>query len=69
MSIQEFLVNLESGKERSSLFTSLGRLRKVGDLRALVLAAAGDPSGANGGWVSWQDAGSQPTDYAAVAGA
>jgi hypothetical protein len=54
MSIQEFLARLESGKERSSLFVSLGRLRRLGNLKDLVYAAATTDTG----WVSWQDVGS-----------
>jgi hypothetical protein len=64
MSIQEFLARLESGKERSSLFVSLGRLRRLHDLRALAATATSDA-----GWVSWQDMGAELLDGAAVAGA
>ena len=68
MSIQDFLVKLESGKERSSLFLALGRLRRLGNLRDLVQAAA-DPSVGGGGWVSWQDANPGSVVGAVAAGA
>ncbi|HEV7518820.1 MAG TPA: hypothetical protein VGR07_21195 [Thermoanaerobaculia bacterium] len=69
MSIQQFLVKLESGKERSSLFVSLGRLRRLGGLRDLVQAATGDPNGAGGGWIEWQSSDAEALDCAATAGA
>jgi hypothetical protein len=66
MSIQDFLVKLESGKERSSLFMALRRLHRLGDLRDLVLAATANGSN---GWVSWQDSDAESVHGAAVAGA
>jgi len=73
MSIQDFFVKLESGKERSSLFMTLRRLRRLGDLRDLVHAATGgdpgDPSIGGNGWVSWQDMNTGSVVGAVVAGA
>ncbi len=66
MSIQDFVEKLESGKERSSLFLALGRVRRLASLRDLVQAAVAEPAG---GWVSWQDAVNETAEGAALAGA
>ena len=78
MSIQDFFVQLESGKDRSSLFVTLSRLRRLRDIKDLLYAAAGgdpgdpgDPGASVGGngWVSWQDMNSGSVVGAVVAGA
>ena len=68
MSINDFLANLETAKERSSVFLALGRLRRLGTLKDLVHAATADTPNGNG-WISWQDSGAESLDGAAIAGA
>jgi hypothetical protein len=61
MSIQDFRTQLETGKEKDSLFVALTRLSRLGSLKDLVLAATTDS-----GWAFWSDANPAPAGLAEV---
>ncbi len=61
MSIQDFRTQLETGKEKNSLFVALTRLSRLGSLKDLVVAATAD-----GGWAYWSDAIPVPVGLAEV---